>query len=96
MTDETSRQVKGARKPKAYHRLRIETKLLRYAMELFAPCFEPGFADRVFPQVEAMQRLLGEVQDATMAIDRLEAIQKSIPTAKFAARARALCPCKPK
>ena len=57
-------------------------------MEVFSPCFEPGFFERVYPQVETLQQILGDVQDSNMAIERLEVIPKSIPTAEFASKLR--------
>jgi triphosphatase len=67
--------------PEKYHPLRINIKRLRYAMEVFAPCFGPQLMDRVYPQVEAMQRHLGEFRDADMAIERLESLETTVPSA---------------
>src|SRR5262249_4238185 len=41
------------------HRVRILGKRLRYAMEVFAACFEPAFREQLYPLVEEMQEILG-------------------------------------
>ncbi len=45
------------------HRLRIAAKRLRYALEVFAPCFGPGFR-ATYAIVEDLQETLGAVNDA--------------------------------
>jgi CHAD domain-containing protein len=61
--------------PAALHQLRILGKRARYALEIFADCFPPGFKDAVYPAVEKAQELLGEIQDAVVARDRLTALR---------------------
>src|SRR5207253_2054214 len=41
------------------HQVRIAGKQLRYAMEVLAPCYEPPFAEELYPAVEQMQEILG-------------------------------------
>jgi CHAD domain-containing protein len=53
------------------HRVRILGKRLRYAMEVFADCFEPAFREEVYPAVEQMQGTLGKVNDSHVASGRL-------------------------
>jgi CHAD domain-containing protein len=53
------------------HRVRIAGKRLRYAMEVFAGCFAPPFKDLVYPQIEAMQDILGRANDSHVAARRL-------------------------
>lgn len=57
--------------PGELHQLRILAKRVRYALEIFADCFPPIFKDRIYPAVENVQELLGEVQDATVGLSRL-------------------------
>lgn len=55
------------------HPLRIAGKRLRYALELFKGAFTtPLMQDEIYPQVETMQNLLGQVNDHVSAIDRIE------------------------
>lgn len=45
------------------HRVRIVGKKLRYAMEIFVACFAAPFRDDLYPLIEEMQEILGEVND---------------------------------
>ena len=45
------------------HALRIRGKGLRYAIEIFSPCFDTGFRKRVYAPVKRLQDLLGEIND---------------------------------
>jgi CHAD domain-containing protein len=57
----------------ALHPLRIAGKRLRYSLELFKDAFTtPLMQDEIYPQVEAMQDLLGKVNDHVSAIERIE------------------------
>lgn len=56
----------------ALHRFRIMGKQLRYAMEVFGAAFPPAFRQRLYPLVETLQELLGDVNDHVTAIVRLE------------------------
>lgn len=51
----------------ALHAFRIESKRLRYAMEIFAGAFEPSFRDDLYPMVEDLQEHLGEINDHATA-----------------------------
>lgn len=64
--------------PDALHQLRILAKQVRYAMELFAPCFAESFREELYPAVEAVQGALGEVQDAAVGRVRLEALRERL------------------
>jgi CHAD domain-containing protein len=57
------------------HQLRILGKRSRYALEIFADCFPPEFKDAMFPAVERVQELLGDIQDATIGRDRLVSLR---------------------
>ncbi len=53
------------------HRVRIAGKRLRYAMEVFADCFDSPFRDELYPRVEDMQEILGRANDSHVAVGRL-------------------------
>jgi CHAD domain-containing protein len=53
------------------HQVRIVGKRLRYAMEVFADCFEPAFKEELYPAVEQMQEILGNANDSHVAAGRL-------------------------
>jgi CHAD domain-containing protein len=57
------------------HQVRIAGKRLRYAMEVFAPCFDVSFREDLYPQVEAMQEILGRANDSHVAEGRLLALR---------------------
>ncbi|HEY2826515.1 MAG TPA: CHAD domain-containing protein [Pirellulales bacterium] len=54
----------------AMHEFRIAGKHLRYAMEVFAAAFEPGFRKELYPVVEELQMKLGAVNDHANNRDR--------------------------
>ncbi len=56
------------------HALRIRGKRLRYAIELFAECFEASLRETIYPAVEDVQEILGEMQDATVAAARFHTL----------------------
>jgi CHAD domain-containing protein len=53
------------------HRVRILGKRLRYAMEVFACCFEDEFRENYYAAVEEMQEILGRANDSHTAQQRL-------------------------
>jgi CHAD domain-containing protein len=55
-----------------FHRIRIAAKHLRYAMEIFGDCFEREFKESIYPLVEQMQEILGNLHDSDLANQRLE------------------------
>ncbi len=69
--------------PAALHSLRILGKRVRYALEIFSGCFPAVFRDTVYPAVEQLQELLGDIQDAAVGVDRLvnlrERIKRVVP-----------------
>jgi CHAD domain-containing protein len=71
------------RDPSALHRLRIQGKRLRYALEIFAACFPPQFKVVLYAAVEQLQEILGSIQDSSVGIEYLtalrERIRKSLP-----------------
>ncbi len=54
-----------------FHRLRIQTKKIRYQTEMFGNLFEPKTADAYLDRLIAMQDVLGHLNDALVARDRL-------------------------
>ncbi len=59
----------------ALHQARILGKQVRYAMEIFAPCFAPEFRDRFYPAVVDMQDILGLANDSHVAAERLRSLR---------------------
>lgn len=53
------------------HRFRLAGKDLRYAMELLAPAFAPGFRDELYPVLGVLQEKLGAINDISAAARRL-------------------------
>jgi len=45
------------------HKFRIRSKALRYAMELVASTFPPSFSAELYPVIERLQSLLGDIND---------------------------------
>ena len=76
--------------PKELHALRIVGKRLRYAIEIFADCYPPVMKETVYPAVERVQEILGDVQDATVGAERLAGIRGTVQTVmpKHLARVR--------
>jgi CHAD domain-containing protein len=60
------------------HQVRIAGKRLRYAMEVFAPCFVDAFREELYPAVEEMQEILGNANDSHVAEGRLEALREHL------------------
>jgi CHAD domain-containing protein len=52
--------------PARLHGLRLDTKRLRYTLELFQPCYGPGLEVRL-QALRRVQQLLGEVNDSVAA-----------------------------
>lgn len=67
------KQVATEPGPEAYHRLRIVGKRFRYSLEFLSDVY-PGEMARLIRRTVALQDLLGEYQDANVAIARLRAL----------------------
>ena len=65
------------------HQVRILGKRLRYAMEIFADCFDSSFRNQFYTAVEDMQEILGNANDSYVASRRL---------GKLSARLQAVLP----
>lgn len=59
----------------ALHQVRILGKQLRYAMEIFASCFQEDFRQKYYPAVVEMQDILGLANDSHTACERLGALR---------------------
>ena len=83
---EVGRMVERARRaadedlsaPDNLHGLRLRLKRLRYALEVFAPCFGPLVRDELYPRLVAVQDTLGAVNDIHQVIARLEREQNGL------------------
>jgi CHAD domain-containing protein len=64
------------------HRVRIEGKRLRYAMEVFADCFPAEFREELYPQIEAMQEVLGKANDSHVAVGEIAALREHLKRAR--------------
>lgn len=64
--------------PDELHQLRIRGKRVRYAMELFVGCFTPPFRDQLYPAIEELQEILGNLQDANVGTERLENLRTRV------------------
>jgi CHAD domain-containing protein len=60
------------------HQVRIAGKRLRYAMEVFADCFDSTFRETLYPRIEQLQEILGRANDSHVAIERLVALRESL------------------
>lgn len=54
----------------ALHQFRIIGKQLRYSIEVFAAAFGSSFRDEVYPVIEQLQAMLGEINDHATGRDR--------------------------
>lgn len=52
----------GPLRPAALHRFRLDTKALRYTLELFRPCYGPGL-ERLLSELRRIQGYLGLISD---------------------------------
>jgi len=66
---ETGRKLTGKPpSPAALHRFRLDTKALRYTLELFRPCYGPG-VDRRLAVLRKIQAYLGAINDYATTIE---------------------------
>ena len=66
----------AAMAPAALHELRLDAKRLRYAAEVFAPIFPPKAARRFQRRLAAVQEELGRSNDAAVARDLMQALER--------------------
>ena len=67
------KEVLARPKLKEFHRLRIEMKRLRYALEFMAPAYE-GALDPVIDRTVEIQDCLGELQDSVFTRNFIETL----------------------
>ncbi len=58
------------------HQVRIHGKRLRYAIEVFAGAFAEDLRQQLYPVVEEMQGILGDLNDHAVAVRRLTEMSK--------------------
>ena len=63
------------------HDMRVATRRLRAAMEIFAPCFPKAELGRELKEVKALADALGERRDPDVAIEELRQIAEALPAA---------------
>jgi CHAD domain-containing protein len=63
------------------HDMRVATRRLRAAMEIFAPCFPKAELRRELKEVKALADALGERRDPDVAIEELRQIAEALPAA---------------
>lgn len=61
------------------HSMRVATRRLRAAIEIFRPCFPKADGGRVLRAVKALADALGERRDRDVAIDALDAFAAAMP-----------------
>lgn len=61
------------------HDMRVATRRLRAAIEVFRPCFPAHQGKQALREVKALADALGERRDRDVAIDALEAFAASMP-----------------
>jgi CHAD domain-containing protein len=61
------------------HAMRVATRRLRAAIEIFRPCFPKEEGRRVLREVKALADALGERRDRDVAIDALEGFAAAMP-----------------
>jgi CHAD domain-containing protein len=59
----------------ALHAMRIDAKRLRYAVETFAPAFDPERLDALYPVLKGLQDELGELHDRDVFTDAVHAAE---------------------
>jgi len=60
------------------HDVRLVGKRLRYAAEVFIDCFRAEFRQKVYPAIEKMQGILGDINDAYVAVSRLGSLRSRV------------------
>jgi CHAD domain-containing protein len=61
------------------HAMRVATRRLRAAIEIFRPCFPKAEGLRVLKEVKVLADALGERRDRDVAIDALDAFAAAMP-----------------
>jgi len=74
--------------PAKLHGMRLDTKRLRYTLELFRPCYGPGLEARL-EGLRRVQQMLGEVNDSVAAAALLPKGARGRPFLENRAEAKA-------
>jgi CHAD domain-containing protein len=61
------------------HAMRVATRRLRAAIEIFRPCFPKSEGRRTLGEIKALADALGERRDRDVAIDALESFAAAMP-----------------
>jgi CHAD domain-containing protein len=61
------------------HAMRVATRRLRAAIEIFRPCFPKGAGRRTLKEIKALADALGERRDRDVAIKALEEFAAAMP-----------------
>ncbi len=61
--------------PERVHRMRVATRRLRAALEVFRPCFPRKRASAVLSEVKALAGALGERRDCDVLIELLDSLR---------------------
>ena len=64
------------------HDMRVATRRLRAALEIFAPCFPKAEHRRVLREVKRLADALGERRDPDVAIEGFEPVRDALPSAE--------------
>lgn len=72
------------------HDMRVATRRLRAALEVFEPCFPPKRYRKALKRVKALARALGERRDRDVAIALLEELEGGVAERDRAALAAAI------
>ncbi len=61
------------------HDMRVATRRLRAALEVFGPCFPPSSHERTLESVKTLADALGERRDRDVAIEQLDGFAAGVP-----------------
>ena len=65
------------------HQLRLSGKKLRYALEIFAPCYDEKLKQEYYPVVEQLQKHLGHINDSQEIMHRLIDLHQRVTQNEF-------------
>lgn len=75
-----SREVLDMADIERVHDMRVATRRLRAAIEVFRPCFPSGASKRALKEVKALADALGERRDRDVAIEALAGFAAAMPS----------------
>jgi CHAD domain-containing protein len=73
------------------HALRLRTKKLRYEIEILANVLAPAVRADAYPTLSELQDHLGEINDCSVMVERLQALQRSMPGSAMVPSIDVLC-----